>query len=264
MVPLGSHTCPTCGATPSKAQRTKVVWLVLLILLCGLATASIVWMRENQSGTSPIQSSRSTPPPEPVDVAGLRAKAGQGDVPAQLALGDILIEGRKGVRIDFKEAALWFRSAADKGNAEAQNKLGMLYQAGQGVTRDDAEAARLFRRAAEQGHVGAEYNLASAYGGGRGVPQSSEESARWYLRAAEHGDSYAQFNVAQRYELGRGVTADIVEAYKWYALALKGEVEDAGKAVSRIKADLSSAQLQEAEIRIKDFNARSAGKNSKP
>jgi TPR repeat protein len=211
---------------------------------------------------STITPSRIAPVPI-FDLGEFKLKAEQGEAPAQVALGDVLAEGR-GVRRDYQEAARWFRLAAAQGNAEAQNKLGMLCQAGQGLPQDDVEAVRYFRLAAAQGHVGAEYNLASAYGGGRGVPQNSQESARWYLQAAGHGDAYAQFNVAQRYELGRGVAADQIEAYKWYELAARGAVEDARPAASRLKGQLSAAQLRDALMRVKNFEDKRNQTDAKP
>jgi TPR repeat protein len=46
--------------------------------------------------------------------------------------------------------------SADKGNADAQYELGLLYSGGnRGLPKDWPEAERLFRRAARQGHIGA-------------------------------------------------------------------------------------------------------------
>jgi len=52
-----------------------------------------------------------------------------------------------------------FRQAADKGNAQAQYNLGIMYKNGQGVKRDDKEAVKWFQRAADQGHAKAQSNL---------------------------------------------------------------------------------------------------------
>jgi len=58
-----------------------------------------------------------------VGIADLRARAGQGDLTAQVALGDIYAEG-DGVSQDEAEAVRWYRLAAEQGNAEAQLALG--------------------------------------------------------------------------------------------------------------------------------------------
>ena len=43
------------------------------------------------------------------------------------------------------------RKAAEQGDAEAQNKLGVIYVTGEGAPRDFAEALRWFRLSAGQG-----------------------------------------------------------------------------------------------------------------
>jgi hypothetical protein len=46
----------------------------------------------------------------------------------------------QGVPQDYAEAAIWFRKAADQGDAAAQSLLGELYFSGHGVPQDYAEA----------------------------------------------------------------------------------------------------------------------------
>ena len=45
---------------------------------------------------------------------------------------------------DYGEAVRWYRKAADKGWANAQNNLGGMYLNGQGVTQDDVQAHMWF------------------------------------------------------------------------------------------------------------------------
>ena len=56
----------------------------------------------------------------------------------------------EGVAKDGKEAAAWFRRAADQGHAKAQFILGLMYYRGEGVAKDEQEAAAWIRRAADQ------------------------------------------------------------------------------------------------------------------
>lgn len=58
---------------------------------------------------------------------------------------------------------VWYRRAAEQGDAETQNNLGALYAAGQGVERSDAEAVWWYRAAAEQDNLEAASNLAMMY-----------------------------------------------------------------------------------------------------
>ena len=69
---------------------------------------------------------------------------------------------------DNAKAEKWCRKAAERGFAEAQNNLGLMYVLGRGVTQDDVEAVKWFRRAADQGYAAAQYNLDALRRQGRG------------------------------------------------------------------------------------------------
>ena len=66
-----------------------------------------------------------------------QAKAG--DPQAQYKLGYDYFLGH-GVPLDYVQAAIWWRKAADQGFPQAQNNLGVLYNAGRGVPQSYAEA----------------------------------------------------------------------------------------------------------------------------
>jgi TonB family protein len=80
----------------------------------------------------------------------------------------------------------WYSRAADKGDSEAQNAIGYLYQQGRGVTQDYAKAMAWYRKAADQGNAQAESNIGSLYEKGLGVPQDHSEAEAWYKKAADH------------------------------------------------------------------------------
>ncbi len=65
--------------------------------------------------------------------------AQEGDVLAQLALGELYLQG-KGVAQDFTTAAEWLTKAAEAGQPRAQGMLGGLHAAGLGVPQDFATA----------------------------------------------------------------------------------------------------------------------------
>lgn len=76
-----------------------------------------------------------------------------------------------------------FREAAQKGNAEAQFQLGLMYHQGKGAPQDFAAAAEWYRKAAEQGIARAQNNLAVLYAQGQGVPQDLVEAHIWFAIA---------------------------------------------------------------------------------
>lgn len=63
----------------------------------------------------------------------------------------------------YTEAVEFYKRAAEQGNAEAQNRLALLYHNGEGVPQDHAEAEKWFRKAAQQGNEEAELNLRYSY-----------------------------------------------------------------------------------------------------
>jgi hypothetical protein len=144
--------------------------------------------------------------------------ANKGDAKAQNNLGLMYAQGL-GVPHDDKEAVSWFRKAAEKGDAEAQNNLGLTYAKGLGVPHDDKEAVSWFRKAAEEGYAEAQDNLGAMYANGRGASQDYKQAAAWFRKAAEKGSARAQIHLASLYEKGLGVPEDYAEARKWYGLA---------------------------------------------
>ncbi len=59
------------------------------------------------------------------------------------------------------------RLAADRGDAAAQNNLGMMYYDGDGVAQNYGEAVRYFRLAADQGDAGGQFAVGRMYYDGR-------------------------------------------------------------------------------------------------
>ncbi|MBU4231042.1 MAG: sel1 repeat family protein [Proteobacteria bacterium] len=133
----------------------------------------------------------------------LAVAANQGDAEAQNNLGVMYAKGQ-GVPQDYTEAARWYRKAADQGHAVPQFNLGGLYEKGHGVTQDYVEAARWLRKAADQGYAAAQNNLGFLYDKGQGVPQDYAEAAKWYRKAADQGDAAAKRNLDVLNRRGQG------------------------------------------------------------
>lgn len=108
---------------------------------------------------------------------------------------------------------------AESGVAEAQYRLGCMYEKGDGVARNDAEAVKWIKFAANQGLAKAQSKLGLKYLEGEGVPQNYSEAVTWFRKAAEQGIAKAQYNLGLMYENGKGVPKDDVEAVKWYLKA---------------------------------------------
>jgi TPR repeat protein len=144
--------------------------------------------------------------------------AERGDLDAQYRVGRLYYYGR-GTKQDYVEAGEWYLRAAERGHARSQSNLAIMYEEGRGFPADDALAAKWYAEAAEQGRAVSENNLGRMYEEGRGVTQSDRRAAELYTAAAKDGYPEAQYRLARMYESGRGVPQDSKKAQKWFSKA---------------------------------------------
>jgi len=150
----------------------------------------------------------------------------------------ILYRGLGGERIGTLS---WFREQAEKGIADCQYKLGVMYDEGRYISEDSIEAVKWYRKAAEQGHKEAQNKLGHAYAHGEGVELEDLSKTRIdsedreeisvetkevinfdFIRSeAEKGNSEMQLKLGNMCYEGEGVPQDYSEAFKWYLEAAK-------------------------------------------
>jgi hypothetical protein len=150
--------------------------------------------------------------------------ANAGDADAARNLARLYHQGL-GVNLDYYKARQWYRLAASKCNATAQNNLGLLMLNGQGGEKDPVGAFRLFEKAALQGL---------------------------------HSDSDAMGNLAGMYFTGTGTQPNVVEAYKWYLLYAEYTTDIKNKQklltiMPQIEKSLTITQKVEALRRVSSF-----------
>jgi len=176
----------------------------------------------------------------------LRPLAERGDAEAQYRLG-LMYEYGKGFATDKSQAVSWLRKAAAQGHVQAQIELAVIYATGDGVKQDNAQAVDWFRKAAGQGNAIAEYNLGLLYAKGQGIKRDDAQAIAWFRKSADHGYDGAQFKMGVAYENGEGISKDLVLAYANYAIAAReGNKEYAAHrdAVARM---LSATELRDAQ-----------------
>jgi TonB family protein len=128
------------------------------------------------------------PTPEQMAAALAQARAGaeRGEAAAQNKLGLIYLNG-SGVPKDMGEAKKWLLKAADQGLSDAQQTLGLLAMPREG-SGDSQEAMTWFRRAADQGQAMSQYAL-----GAQLFKSGDNDQARiWLDKAAQQGHAGAQ------------------------------------------------------------------------
>lgn len=106
-------------------------------------------------------------------------------------------------------------SRAERGEAAAMYKTGLLLFHGTGCVVDRPSAFRWYLRAAELGNISAMNDLAYCLINGFGIPANPEEGFAWALKAAEKGHSPSQVMVGECYMSGTGTKADGEKALLW-------------------------------------------------
>ncbi|MBD3679644.1 MAG: sel1 repeat family protein [Rhodobacteraceae bacterium] len=119
---------------------------------------------------------------------------------------------------DYAAAMEELLPAAQAGNAEAEELIGVMYASGLGVERDDVRAFE------------------------------------WYLRSAMKGHAGAQSGVGWYYEVGRGMPApDLTRAYMWYVLSAIGGDPDAAISQEEVVKKMTREQIEKAHVLIRDY-----------
>ncbi len=157
-------------------------------------------------------------------------------------------------RGDYATALRGFRPLAEQGDANAQYKLGYMYNYGLGVPQNSAEAAKWYGRAADQSDANAQYKLGRLYFFGLGVPTSYAEAAKWYGRAADQSDANAQYKLGSMYFSGQGVPVDYVVAYMWLNLSAAQGLETSAM-LRKILTEsiMTPAQIAEAQRMAREW-----------
>jgi TPR repeat protein len=122
---------------------------------------------------------------------------------------------------DYAAALAAYRSSADRGDAAAQNNLGILYEVGAGVPADSAQAAAWYRRAAKQGLPMGQYNLGILYGTGPPESRDTVQAYAWLILAEAQGLDLAgpaRAAIAQRMTAAERATAEGL-ARRWQEVA---------------------------------------------
>lgn len=115
-----------------------------------------------------------------------------GATPAErLAEAELAVRAR-----DPQRAAAIWSELAERGNAEAQYRLGVAHRTGTGVPLDYARAVALLERASKTGHADALFALAALVQKGRGTKADRSRALALYEQAAELGHAGAKRKLA--------------------------------------------------------------------
>ena len=154
-----------------------------------------------------------------------------GDTTAMVELGHIYRNGSKTIQQDFYKAAKYFKQAAEAGDGNGMNGLGMLYDLGQGVAKDKKLAFQWFKRAAKAGSAIGMANVGYCYMRGDGTNKDNDKAEKWLKQSAEAGNYWGMMRYGEylfssvRYE----------ESIHWYKVTYDRSSDiDAGRAAYAI------------------------------
>ena len=105
---------------------------------------------------------------------------------------------------NYQGAMSTWQPLAQRGDAQAQFKIGMLYWGGFGVPKNYTTGMAWFKQAANNGNTDAMMHIALLYKQGLGVAQSDAEALQWVEKAANAGSSTAKKALVQMRANGIG------------------------------------------------------------
>ena len=146
---------------------------------------------------------------------------------------------------DFEQT----RTAADKGDAEAQYALGKMYRSGEGVTKDAQQAVMWIRKAAEQGNADAQIALSAMYFKGEGLDKDFQQALMWMNKAADQGSDGAACNMG----LLLGSASELTKAYMWSVIGDQQGDEQAAKNREAFAKFVSPSQIEDAKQMAREW-----------
>jgi TPR repeat protein len=152
---------------------------------------------------------------------------------------------------------------AQKGNAEAQFKVGEMYETGFGVEQDMVQAENWIQMAARQGHETAGFKLLYWDLEKNGLNDSNRAQLDALRQKANAGNEQAQYYVGKMYAHGVGVKQDTDKAVDWLSKATLVGVLAAERELSAVKEQkqriaIESRREQERQAELKRQQQRQA------
>jgi uncharacterized protein len=174
------------------------------------------------------------------------ALANKGDAEAQYHVGMMYNNGI-GTQQDPRQAFEWFQKSTASNDPLGAYKLGCYY-AGQfaGVVPSDSNEALKYKLvAAKAGYALAQHDVAILYDR-QGNP---EEALKWWKMAGDQGYPPALYSLSMSYSAGKGAPRDLSLSYAYFKLSKLAPKKN----VNEMAALLSKPELQSAEQLVSEW-----------
>jgi TPR repeat protein len=131
----------------------------------------------------------------------------------------------------------------------------------QAMQHHDFETAyQEWKKLADKGDADIQSAIAVMYHTGTGVKQDYEKAFYWYKKAAEQGVTAAQANLGVMYAKGTGTSQDYVQSYAWYSVAASTlSIEKVGSAlwgIDYLATKMTPEQLKKARALTKQYEKK--------
>ena len=172
--------------------------------------------------------------------------ANKGDAEAQYHVGMMYNNGI-GAQKNPRQAFEWFQKSAASNDPLGAYKLGCYYD-GQGagiVTSDSDEALKYKLIAAKAGYALAQHDVAILYD----RQGNSEEALKWWKLAGDQGFPDALYSLSRSYSAGKGAPKDLSLSYAYFKLSKLAPKKN----VNEMAAMLSKPELKNAEKLVSEW-----------
>ncbi len=130
-------------------------------------------------------------------------------------LGSIYELGDTGAK-DHLMAAVFFNKACDAGSSDGCYNLGEMYESGEGVALDYAKAVVLWSKACDEGNTNGCTDLGTLYDQGKGVKRDYHRAVALFSKACDSGRTLGCHNLGIMYLEGHGVVKDTEKAKAYF------------------------------------------------
>ena len=153
---------------------------------------------------------------------------------------------------------------AEKGNAEAQFKIGEMYETGFGVKQNMSLADEWIRKSARQGHEVAGFKLLYWDMKKNGLSESNKPQYDELVTRAAAENGYAQYYLGKLYADGAGLDKDSEKALDWFNKATLQGIVEAERETTTVREQQQREQLakrraeqkRQAELKARQEEAK--------
>lgn len=168
------------------------IWLLAAIICLGWGTRAHAGLQEAAEALNRGDYTNGMPL--------LKAAAEDGDIYAQVLMGQFLVNGKAG-QTDLEQAVVWYQKAANSDVMDspfvgiAQHNLASLYYTGRGVAKDTNKAVELYKQAAARGYATSQSVLVGLYYRGESVKKDIVQALKWAIVLAKNNPENAKFKL---------------------------------------------------------------------